>query len=69
MAERQPGWLRALVVGGLTVDAVLVAAVASFLVPTGLGDLVFRTPLLILVLIAGTVAVLWTIARPRRLDR
>lgn len=69
MADRRPGWLRALVVGGLTVDVVLVAAVASFLVPAGLGDLVFRTPLLILVLIGGTVAVLWTIARPRRLDQ
>ena len=64
-----PGWLRALVVGGLTVDAVLAAAVVSFLLPSSLGDVVFRSPLLILVLIAGTAFVLWTITRPRPLDR
>jgi hypothetical protein len=64
-----PGWLRALVVGGLIVDAVLAAAVVSFLLPSSLGDVVFRSPLLILVLIAGTAFVLWTITRPRPLDR
>jgi hypothetical protein len=64
-----PGWLRALVVGGLTVDAVLAAAVVSFLLPSSLGDVVFRSPLLILVLIVGTAFVLWTITRPRPLDR
>lgn len=64
-----PGWLRALVVGGLTVDAVLAAAVISFLLPSSLGDVVFRSPLLILVLITGTALVLWTITRPRPLDR
>jgi hypothetical protein len=63
------GWLRALVVGGLTVDVVLAAAVVSFLLPASLGDVVFRSPLLILVLIAGTALVLWTITRPRPLDR
>ena len=66
---RSPGWLRAMVVGGLAVDVVLVAAVVTFLLPPALGDLVFRTPLLILVLIAGTGAVLWTITRPGRADR
>ena len=64
-----PGWLRALVVGGITVDVVLVAGVLTFLLKSTLGDLVFRTPLLILVLIAGTAAVLWTITRPRGVDR
>jgi preprotein translocase subunit SecY len=64
-----PGWLRALVVGGLIVDAVLAAAFVSFLLPSSLGDVVFRSPLLILVLIAGTAFVLWTITRPRPLDR
>jgi len=63
------GWLRALVVGGLTVDAVLVAASISFLLPASVGDVVFRTPLLILVLIVGTAAILWTITRPTRVDR
>lgn len=73
MAEREarpgPGWLRALVVGGLVVDVVLAAAVVSFLLPASVGDVVFRSPLLILVLIAGTAFVLWTITRPRPLDR
>jgi hypothetical protein len=64
-----PGWLRALVVGGITVDVVLVAGVLTFLLKSTVGDLVFRTPLLILVLIAGTAAVLWTITRPRDVDR
>src|SRR3954451_3974565 len=68
-AERSSrGWLRALVVGGLTVDAVLVAASISFLVPASVGDVVFRTPLLIVVLIVGTAAILWTITRPARVD-
>ena len=66
---RSPGWLRAMVVGGLAVDVVLVAAVVTFLLPPSLGDVVFRTPLLILVLILGTGAVLWTITRPGRADR
>jgi hypothetical protein len=67
--ERAPGWLRALVVGGITVDVVLVAGVLTFLLKSTVGDLVFRTPLLILVLICGTAAVLWTITRPRSVDR
>jgi hypothetical protein len=66
--DRSPGWLRAMVVGGLAVDAVLVTAALTFLLPPAVGDVVFRTPLLILVLIGGTAAVLWTITRPRRLD-
>lgn len=67
--RRNPGWLRAMVVVGLAVDVVLVAAVVTFLVPPEVGDVVFRTPLLILVLIAGTAAVLWTITRPGRAER
>jgi hypothetical protein len=67
--RRSPGWLRAMVVGGLAVDVVLAAAVVTFLLPASLGDVVFRTPLLILVLIGGTAAVLWTITRPGRADR
>ena len=67
--QAAPGWLRALVVGGLTVDAVLAAAVISFLLPSSLADVVFRSPLLILVLITGTAVVLWTITRPRPIDR
>jgi hypothetical protein len=35
---------------------VLAAAVVTFLLPAGARDVVFRTPLLILVLIVGTAA-------------
>ena len=48
---------------------VLLAGVATFLLPGDGRDLVLRTPLLILVLIAGTAAVLWRISRPGRPDR
>ena len=68
-SQRSRGWLRALVVGGLAVDVVLIAASVTFLLPPSLGDVVFRTPLLIAILIAGTAAVLWTITRPRHIDR
>ena len=61
---RSPGLREALLVGGLTVLVVLGAAVLTFLLPAGLGDIVFKTPLLILVLIVGTAAVLWRITRP-----
>ena len=59
-----PGLREALVVGGLTVLVVLGAAVLTFLLPRGRRDIVFKTPLLILVLIVGTAAVLWRITRP-----
>ena len=61
---RSPGLREALLVGGLTVLVVLGAAVLTFLMPGSLGDVVFRTPLLILVLIVGTAVVLWRITRP-----
>ena len=61
---RSTGLREALLVGELVVVAVLLAAVATFLAPGPIGDLVFRTPLLIAVLIGGTGAVLWRITRP-----
>ena len=61
---RSPGLREALLVGGLTVLVVLGAAVLTFLLPAGVGDIVFKTPLLILVLIVGTAVVLWRITRP-----
>ena len=65
-AERRPGVREALVVGGLTVLAVLLAASLTFLLPGQIGDVVFRTPLLIVVLVVGTAAVLLRISRPGR---
>ncbi len=63
-AGRTPGLREALVIGGLTVLVVLAAAVITFLLPPVVGDVVFRTPLLILILIVGTAGVLWRITRP-----
>ena len=62
---RAVGLREALVVGGLTVVVVLLAGVATYLLP-GAREVVLGTPLLIVVLIGGTAAVLWSISRPRR---
>lgn len=63
-ASRSPGLREALLVGGLTVLVVLLAAVITFLLPPELGNFVFQTPLLIVVLVVGTAAVLLRITRP-----
>jgi len=65
--ERAIGLREGLLVGELVVVVVLLAAVATFLLPGG-RDLVLGTPLLIAVLIGGTAAVLWRISRPGRPD-
>jgi hypothetical protein len=63
---RARGLREALLVGELVVVAVLLAGVATYLLPGDLKDVVLRTPLLILVLLVGTAAVLWQISRPGR---
>lgn len=65
-SDRSPGLREALVIGGLAVVVVLLAASITFLLPPDVGALVFRTPLLILVLVVGTAVVLWRITRPGR---
>jgi 4-amino-4-deoxy-L-arabinose transferase-like glycosyltransferase len=65
-SDRSPGLREALVIGGLAVVVVLLAASVTFLLPPDVGALVFRTPLLILVLLVGTAVVLWRITRPGR---
>jgi 4-amino-4-deoxy-L-arabinose transferase-like glycosyltransferase len=65
-SDRSPGLREALVVGGLAVVVVLLAASVTFLLPPDVGAVVFRTPLLILVLVVGTAVVLWRITRPGR---
>ena len=65
MADRAIGLREVLLVAGLTVAVVLGAAIATSILPKGLQEIVFRTPLLIVVLIGGTAALLWGIARPR----
>lgn len=68
-ARRPPGLREALLVGIATVAVVAIAAAVTWLLPPDARDVVFRTPLLIVVLVVGTAAVLWTITRPGRLDR
>jgi FtsH-binding integral membrane protein len=65
VADRGIGLREVLAVAGLTVAVVLGAAIATSLLPKALQEIVFRTPLLIIVLIAGTAVLLWGIARPR----
>lgn len=65
MAERTVGLREVLVVAGVSVAVVLGAAIATSLLPKALQEIVFRSPLLIVILIGGTAALLWGIARPR----
>jgi FtsH-binding integral membrane protein len=65
MADRNIGLREVLAVAGLTVAVVLGAAIATSILPKALQEIVFKTPLLIVVLIGGTAALLWGIARPR----
>lgn len=60
---RQPGWREVLLVAGAVVAIVLGAAVATSLLPTSLQEIVFHTPLTIVVLLTGTGWLLWRIAR------
>ena len=60
---RQPGWPQVLLIAAIVVAVVLGAAMATSLLPTSLQEIVFHTPLTILVLIIGTAWLLWRIAR------
>ena len=61
---RQPGIREVLLVGAAVLLTVLVAAGVTALLPREGQALVFDTPLIIVVLIAGTAIVLWRILRP-----
>lgn len=65
MADRPVGLRDVLLLAAACVVVVLGAAVVTSFLPTGAQAVVFRTPLLIVVLIVGTAAALWRIARPR----
>jgi hypothetical protein len=54
-----------LLVAGVAVGVVLGAAILTSVLPTDAQRVIFHTPLLIAVLIAGTVIVLWRIATRR----
>ncbi len=66
---RQVGLRGVLLIAGAVVAGVLFVSVATGFLPAPVRDLLFRTPLPIVLLIAGTVLVLWRIARTGRGDR
>ena len=61
--DRQPGWREVLIVAAIAVGAVLGLAILTSVLPTALQQVVFHSPLLIVVLIVGTGALLWRISR------
>ena len=63
MGERQPGVRAVILVAAATVLTVLAAAGLTALLPRDGQDVVFHTPLLIVVLLGGTALVLWRILR------
>ena len=60
---RQPGWREVVIVAAVAVAVVMGAAVLTSILPTNLQEVVFHTPLAIVVLIVGTAWLLWRIAR------
>jgi heme A synthase len=63
--RRQPGWREVGLVAAAVVVVVLGAAVLTSVLPTSLQEVVFHTPLAIVVLIVGTGWLLWRISRRR----
>jgi hypothetical protein len=57
------GWREALLVGAVVAGVVLGLAVGTSLLPADAQRLVFRTPLLIVILVAGTAVVLLRLVR------
>ena len=68
MAERAIGLREVVGAAAVSVVVVLGAALLTSLLPPEGQAIVFRTPLLILVLLIGTAAALWRISRPRPPD-
>jgi hypothetical protein len=60
---RQPGWRQVLIVAAAAVAVVMGAAILTSILPTDAQEIVFRTPLAIVVLIVGTGWLLWRISR------
>jgi FtsH-binding integral membrane protein len=61
--SRQPGWREVLLVAVAAVAVVLGAAVLTSILPTGIQEVVFHSPLVVVVLIAGTAWLMWRISR------
>jgi len=66
VSERRPGLREVLGVSAIMLAVVAVAVVVTAVLPAGGQYIVLRTPLLIVVLVAGTAGVLWRITRPGR---
>ncbi|HEX5588710.1 MAG TPA: hypothetical protein VFX65_00280 [Candidatus Limnocylindrales bacterium] len=66
MAERaQPGLRQVLLVSAAAVAIVLGAAILTSFLPADAQEVVFRQPIAIVVLVAGTAWVLWRVATRR----
>lgn len=65
MAERQAGLREVVLVGLAAVGVVLGAAVVTALLPGDLQSVVFRSPLMIGILVAGTAIALWLVIARR----
>jgi heme A synthase len=64
-ASRQPGWREVALVAAAVVVVVMGAAVLTSILPSNIQEIVFHTPLAIVVLIVGTGWLLWRISRRR----
>ena len=60
---RPAGWREVLLVAAVAVAVVLGAAILTSVLPTGVQEVVFHTPLAIVVLVLGTAGLLWRISR------
>ena len=61
--DRQPGWREVLRLAIAAVAIVLGLSIVTSLLPTGAQEIVFHTPLAIIVLLVGTGWLLWRIGR------
>ena len=62
MDRRLPSWLKVLAIAGGVVLAVGLVALVALLVPP-VGEAVRQAPVVVIVLVVGTVVVLWTTIR------
>ena len=61
--DRIPGWREVALVAAAIVVGVLALAVLTSVLPTGLQEVVFRTPLTIVILVVVTIGLLLRLAR------
>jgi uncharacterized membrane-anchored protein len=61
--DRVPGWREVALVAAAIVVGVLALAILTSVLPTGLQEVVFRTPLTIVILVVVTIGLLLRLAR------